>query len=70
MRKSFWVVLFLPFLAFTADAQEISPNEWPKIAPLKKGFSFPDMSNPSVDLVIAAADGAPLYKLECRSGDT
>lgn len=70
MRKFFRVILFLPFPALTAGAQEISPEEWQKIAPLKKIFPFPDMSNPSVDPVIPGVDGAPLHKLECRSGDT
>ena len=70
MRNLFLALVFLFCAAFAAQTQEISPREWPKIALLKKNFSFPDMSNPAVDLVIPGVDGAPLYKLECHSGDT
>lgn len=70
MRHSIFVTLFLLFSAGAARAQETSPKDWPKIAPLKKSFTFPDMGNPSVDLAIPGADGSPLYRLECRSGDS
>jgi hypothetical protein len=69
MRNLFLVLMALLFSASVVLAQETSPREWPRIAPLKKSYTFPDMSNPAVDLVIPAADGTPLYRLECRSGD-
>jgi hypothetical protein len=69
MRNLFLILIALLFSASAVLGQEISPKEWPRIAPLKKSYTFPDMSNPVVDLVIPAADGTPLYRLECRSGD-
>ncbi len=69
MRNSYRAALFLLLAAFPSPAQEISPKEWPKIAPLKKSFAFADIGSPAVDLMILGADGSPLYKLECRSAD-
>ena len=70
MRNLFLSSFFIFAIALPSAAQEVAPKDWPKIAPVKKTFTFSDMSNPIVDLPINAANGAALYRLECRSGDS
>ncbi len=65
-------VLFLVAMlgcAIAASGQEARPRDWPKIASLRKSFTFLDLRTAEVELPISGLNGQPLYMLECHNGD-